>query len=195
MSPAGGLWVSTREMGLLVRALLPGAGVISDASLAALQVARTPTGTGPDDAYGLGMGATRYRGLSLYTHTGSMADFSSAWVTLPECGFAAVALINTAGSPVPLALRAADALVGFAVPATEPSPRPRSDWPRYVGRYRDDTGPLGAFEIVLGDGKLGVQWLGPEPSIGLPPSMTLFFAGQRDAQYVATPIGVARRVR
>jgi len=192
--PTGGLRVSTREMGLLLRALLPGSGVISDASLAALQSARTPLGTGPDDAYGLGMGTTRYRGVSVYTHMGSMPGFSSAWVTLPEPGFAAAVLVNTAGTLAPLALSAADALVDFTVPATAPAPRPEADWPRYVGRYRDDAGPLGTFEIVLHDGKLSVEWIGAEPSIGLPPNLTLFFAGASNAQYVATPIGVARRV-
>ena len=192
--PAGGLWVSTREMGALLRALLPGAGVISDASLAELQRPRTPTGAGLEDAYGLGLGMTRYRSASLFTHMGGMPGFSSAWVTLPDHGFAAAVLVNTQSTPVTLALRAADALVDFTEPATTPAPRPKTEWPRYVGRYRTDTGPLGTFDIVLDDGSLGVEWVGPEPAIGLPASMTMFFVGEANAQYVETPIGVARRV-
>ena len=191
-APAGGLWASAPEMLRLLQVLLAGGGkVLRPESVMAMQRPHAPTGTGDHDAYGYGLGTTRYSGVTLLNHSGRSPQFAAAWALVPERHFAAVALVNTNQVPAATVARAAQVFLGLAAPS--PQARPLADWSRYLGQYRDGVGALGSLTVALDGDQLQLRFLDREPVGGLPPQVT-FLPGGVQARFVVTPIGVAERI-
>jgi CubicO group peptidase (beta-lactamase class C family) len=191
--PSGGALASARDLAQLSQLLLAGGGALmSPARFAEMTQGVATGGVFEDERYGLGIKRFRYKGVTVLGHEGLLPHFAAFVGVVPERGLGVVVLVNRATPAMTIALAAIDAVLGLeeGLPAFAPLGRPLD---ALAGCYIAPTGGLGVVEVRREADELIADMVGPTRAL-LPPLGTFFPVSASRALYVATALGVGRRV-
>lgn len=127
-----------------------GEGVLSPASVQAMQTGQVGMDYTPDDLYGFGVFLSKYKGLTIRSHGGNIPGWGAILLWIPELRFAVATLNNT--FPDNLSETPYCAIEALLKPASVPTPDYSTapyTWARYAGLYPalDSTG--GALPLVV----------------------------------------------
>lgn len=195
MHPAGGLFASAHDYGLLLEAMLDGGrGVVRPSTIAAIETSAIATQERAQRDYGMGVFLHVRQGLRTVVHPGGLPGYSAMFAMVPERRFGIVMLANAHAELPKWTASAVALLLGIAPePAPVDGPLATAD---YVGRYADPAGLLGRFEVQpLENGGLVMRLLGGQR--GLIPSklVGVFWRGHDGkVEYFVTRAGVARKL-
>jgi CubicO group peptidase (beta-lactamase class C family) len=141
-----------------------GRQILSPQSVAEMQATQVDMYTVSRAGYGLGLINDRYKGVRRIWHEGSISNFGSRLVMVPESGAAVVFVFNRAPGFWVRAEAIANRLVDDMLNLPESAPEPqavepdRSLWPLYTGSYLGDWRGLVVVETE-GD-RLTARWNG-----------------------------------
>jgi CubicO group peptidase (beta-lactamase class C family) len=215
--PPGYLWSSVRDLGRFVETLLFKRDYFDRRVAPQLRSAIASTQAPPDLYYGLGLMLSRRQHVTTVGHNGGLPGYRSAFMAAPERGTAVVILINGEGyDPLAGALRALDDLLALPAEAPRDWSTEPSDWARYVGVYSEaaDAGAfpepqIGTVAVELEADKLYLRIEGEAERFALTqyardtwivtvegaPVLLTFIRDRRGhVEYIATRLGVVRRV-
>lgn len=193
MWPSGGLVLNIRELAQWGRALArPSSFKLGRPLWELLTAAHVPTTDRPGGAYGYGVKRFEHGGLTFFSHSGRLQDFSAFLAWQPERQAAVAGLANRSELFVVAAgWRAMSTFL--SVPEDWQPPGPAHPLSAYVGIYVDGAGTLGRLRVSLEDGELVIDYLDGPPPL-LPANFSFVFErGAPQARYVVTPVGVGER--
>jgi CubicO group peptidase (beta-lactamase class C family) len=186
--PAGGVISTARDQLRYARFHLgdgagpDGARLLSRASMEAMQSPQVAAESG--DAWGLTWGLRRVNGVRVVRHGGATNGQLSAFVMVPERGFAVTVLTNADSGGLlhdEIVRWALARYVGLEVPEPVPVAIPTERAREYAGRY---TGALTDLEIKIENGALALDVipkggfpLKSTPARPAPPTMRLAYLG------------------
>lgn len=196
MLPSGGLTLPVRDLVTWVGQLArPDTFKLGRPLLDLLTAPHVETGGRPGETYGYGVVRQQHDGLTIYSHSGSLHDFTALAAWVPERSFGVAAFVN--GHPQgPSAIAAGfQTLSTFLDLSPNWSPKAEAAHPlqAYAGLYVDRVGTLGRFKVSLDGDRLTMEYLDGPPSL-LPANFRFVFdKGSSEARYVVTAIGVGTR--
>lgn len=206
LAAAGGTMATVGDMARLVAWTLgDGQPLLPPAQMTALRAVNAPIGYG-DTAYGLGVYVAQLDGTPLLHHTGASGGWLAYWASVPSARVGAVMMTNGEDAGLPQFAGVAVRRMLGRPAAPPPVLTDPATWTKYVGTYTDGYGKLGSFDVKLADQKLWLARAGKqdveltqaaEDLFRMPspiPAGTFFLDGAGKAEFLATRLGVARRI-
>ena len=193
MWPSGGLVLSVRELALWAHELARPDSKLGQPLLALLTAPHVEADDRAGSAYGYGVQRRVQSGVTIFSHSGRLEDFTAfvAWSPERQLGVAAFANISE-----PLVVG-----VGFRALSTflsisedwQPPAGAAHPLSAYSGVYLDEVGTLGRVRVSLEDDTLVLDYVDGHPPL-LPAGFRFVFEpGAARARYIVTPIGVGER--
>jgi CubicO group peptidase (beta-lactamase class C family) len=137
VAPAGYAFSTVGDLATWAQLLMDGGGhVITPASAAAMQARQQTQHTVPDQDYGFGVFAEKYKGLDVRQHGGNVPGWGGYLLWVPSEHFVVATLDNE--YPATMNGTAYCAIDALLHPADVPPPNystPPDTWGKYVGKY------------------------------------------------------------
>jgi CubicO group peptidase (beta-lactamase class C family) len=195
MWPAGGLVLSVRELARWAHDQAhPDDSKLGRPLIALLTAPHALDDARPGRAYGYGVSRTEQSGVTVFSHTGGLEDFSSFVAWAPERQLGVAAFSNRSDlAVVGAGLRAMSTFLSLSADWRAP-PGAAHPPSAYTGIYFDDAGTLGRLRVSLEGERLVIDYLDGKPPL-LPATFHFVFdPGALHAHYVVTPVGVGQRL-